>query len=164
MTSEALTREFSSLSDGLYRIAFYILESGADAQDAVQDLFVKLWGQRDSMDTVVNFQAYCTTLLKNICIDRLRRESHISHQEITDADYRQPGSTDSDFESRERLSIVMKAIEKLPARQQTVVRMYILEEKSYDEISRETGMSNLTLRVLLSNARKSLRESLNEKY
>ena len=58
----------------------------------------------------------------------------------------------------------MDAISRLPARQQTVVRMYVLEEKSYDEISKETGMSNLTLRVLLSNARKSLRKTLDETY
>ena len=51
----------------------------------------------------------------------------------------------------------MKAIDRLPRRQQEVIRMYVFEEMSYNEISEKTGMSNLTLRVLLSNARKSLR-------
>ena len=160
-----LTDAFSSISDGLYRIAFHLLESEDDAHDSVQDLFIKLWGQKDSLDSVVNFQAYCTTLMKNLCIDRIRKDSRISRQEIDDHDMETSAeSAEKDYESRERLSIVMDAISRLPARQQTVVRMYVLEEKSYDEISKETGMSNLTLRVLLSNARKSLRKTLDETY
>ena len=165
MTSQMLTDAFSSISDGLYRIAFHLLESDADARDSVQDLFIKLWGQKDTLDSVVNFQAYCTTLMKNLCIDRIRKDSRTSCQEIDDRDIdTSVESVERNYESRERLSIVMDAISRLPAKQQIVVRMYVLEEKSYDEISKETGMSNLTLRVLLSNARKSLRKTLDETY
>ena len=86
MTSQMLTDAFSSISDGLYRIAFHLLESDADARDSVQDLFIKLWGQKDTLDSVVNFQAYCTTLMKNLCIDRIRKDSRTSCQEIDDRD------------------------------------------------------------------------------
>ena len=54
----------------------------------------------------------------------------------------------------------MAAIERLPARQRDVMKMYVFEEMSYDEIAEKTGMTNLTLRVLLSNARKSLRNQI----
>lgn len=164
MTGQALTQQFSSLSDGLYRVAYYILESGDDAQDAVQDLFIKLWEQKDKLDNILNLKAYCTTMLRNLCIDRIRKEGRINCQEPAEADMVQPGSMEQDLDSREKLEIVMSAINKLPKRQQTVVRKYIFEEMSYEEISNQTGMSNLTLRVLLSNARKSLREVLNENY
>lgn len=156
MTSEQLTEAYNELSDGLFRVAYYILESQTDAQDAVQDLFIKLWGSRDKLDTVLNFKAYCTTLMKNLCIDKVRRESRVQAME-PGTDMAETRLTDQDYEAKEKLERVMAAIEQLPERQRLVMRMYVFEEMSYDEIAEKTGMSNLTLRVLLSNARKSLR-------
>ena len=159
MTSELLTESFKSLSDGLYRVAYYMLESQADAEDAVQDLFIKLWGNREQLDTVLNFKAYCTTLMKNLCIDRLRKESKVQGME-PGPDIAESRLVDEDYDAREKLERVMAAIERLPGRQRDVMKMYVLEEMSYDEIEERTGMSNLTLRVLLSNARKSLRSQI----
>ena len=67
---------------------------------------------------------------------------------------------DEDYDAREKLERVITAIERLPARQRDVMKMYVFEEMSYDEIAEKTGMTNLTLRVLLSNARKSLRNQI----
>lgn len=159
MTPESLTETYKSLSDGLYRVAYYILESQSDAQDAVQDLFIKLWNTREQLDTVLNLKAYCTTLMKNLCIDRLRRESKVQSTELT-FDMAETRQIEDDYMTKEKLKRVMTAIGKLPARQRDVMRMYVFEEKSYDEIAKITGMSNLTLRVLLSNARKSLRNEI----
>ncbi len=159
MTPQVLTETFKSLSDGLYRVAYYILESENDAQDAVQDLFVKLWGNRDQLDTVLNFKAYCTTLMKNLCIDRLRKEQRVQGIEAG-TDIIESRRVDEDYDAREKLERVLAAIERLPERQRDVMKMYVLEEMSYDEIAQKTGMTNLTLRVLLSNARKTLRSQI----
>ena len=159
MTPEVLTETFKSLSDGLYRVAYYFLESENDAQDAVQDLFVKLWGNRDQLDTVLNFKAYCTTLMKNLCIDRLRKEQRVQGIEVG-TDIVESRRVDEDYDAREKLERVLAAIERLPERQRDVMKMYVLEEMSYDEIAQKTGMTNLTLRVLLSNARKTLRSQI----
>lgn len=145
------------MSDGLYRVAFYILESQPDAQDVVQDLFIKLWNTRDELDKVLNLKAYCTTLIKNMCIDRIRKAS--KEQSIgIETDIPESRTVDGDLIAKDKLDRVMAAIERLPKGQRNVVKMYVLEEMSYDEISEITGMSNLTLRVLLSNARKTLRK------
>lgn len=159
MTPQVLTESFKALSDGLYRVAFYILESRTDAEDAVQDLFIKLWGNRDQLDTVLNFKAYCTTLMKNLCIDKLRKEQKVQVME-PGPDIAESRHVDDDFDAREKLERVLTAIERLPVRQRDVMKMYVLDEMSYDEIAERTGMSNLTLRVLLSNARKSLRSQI----
>jgi len=159
MTPEVLTESFKSLSDGLYRVAYYILESQNDAEDAVQDLFIKLWNSREQLDTVLNLKAYCTTLMKNLCIDRLRKEQRVQVME-PGPDMAETRRVDEDYDAREKLERVMAAIERLPARQRDVMKMYVFEEMSYDEIAEKTGMTNLTLRVLLSNARKSLRNQI----
>ena len=157
MSPEILTESFKSMSDGLYRVAYYILESQADAEDAVQDLFIKLWNSRDQLDTVLNFKAYCTTLIRNLCIDKIRKEQKVQSME-PGPDIVESRRMDEDFDAREKLERVLAAIERLPARQRDVMKMYV--EMSYDEIEQKTGMSNLTLRVLLSNARKSLRSQI----
>ncbi len=113
MTPEVLTETFKALSDGLYRVAYYILESQTDAEDAVQDLFVKLWGNRDQLDTVLNFKAYCTTLMKNLCIDRLRKEQKVQAME-PGPDIAESRRVDEDYDAREKLERVMAAIERLP--------------------------------------------------
>jgi len=159
MTPEVLTETYKSLSDGLYRVAYYILESRTDAEDAVQDLFIKLWSSRDQLDSVLNLKAYCTTLMKNLCIDKLRKVQRLQSME-PGPELAESRSMDEDYEAREKLERVLAAIERLPERQRDVMKMYVLDEMSYNEIELKTGMSNLTLRVLLSNARKSLRNQL----
>lgn len=159
MTPQDLTESFNSLSDGLYKVAYYILESRTDAEDAVQDLFIKLWSTREQLDTVLNFKAYCTTLMKNLCIDKLRKESKVQNIE-PQTDIAETRAIDEDLIARDKLEKVLAAIERLPHRQRDVMKMYVLEEMSYEEIEQKTGMSNLTLRVLLSTARKSLRSQI----
>ena len=73
MTKEEFKARYLPLSDGLYRIAFHYLEDSQDAQDAVQDVYIKLWKSVSSLDKVANPEAYSYTLMRNACIDRLRR-------------------------------------------------------------------------------------------
>ena len=161
MTPEVLTESFKSLSDGLYRVAYYILESQTDAEDAVQDLFIKLWNSREQLDTVLNLKAYCTTLMKNLCIDRLRKEQRVQVME-PGPDMAEARRVDEDYDAREKLERVMAAIERLPARQRDVMKMYVFEEMSYDEIAEKTGVSINTalgrMRYAIINLRKMIQK------
>ena len=78
MTQAQFHNTYLSLTDTLYRIAYFMLESRAEAEDAVQEVFLKLWESRDSLDGIRSPKAYCITLLKNHCLDRIRRASHLS--------------------------------------------------------------------------------------
>jgi len=150
---------YMPLREPLYRIAYHILENEADAEDALQDLYVRLWNSRDALDTVGNPKGYCMVLMKNICIDRIRRASRDRMQELPDT-----VSSGEDaagrLENRETLARVFKAMRGLSKGQRDVLRMRAVENLSFDEISRKTGMNNLTLRVLLSQARKKIKNAL----
>ena len=74
MTEAAFHSIWIPLQERFYRVAYYILEDRADALDTVQDLYVKLWRIRDSLDLVRNPGAYGSLLVKNLCIDRIRKE------------------------------------------------------------------------------------------
>ena len=64
------------LADRFYRVAFYLLESESDAEDAVQELYLKLWSTRSSMADVRNPFAYGVSILKNM-VTRVRPWCHV---------------------------------------------------------------------------------------
>lgn len=159
MDAGEFRKKYLSLGEAFYRVARYILESDADAEDAVQDLYVKLWNSRDVLDTVRNPRAYGITLLRNICIDRIRSNGRFASGEMQE-NIPAADSADSGMFSREQFSRVMEAVEKLPEGERAVLKMRVFEDMSYNEISALTGKSGLTLRVLLSNARRKIRKAM----
>ena len=159
MTYNEFCDTYLSLTDGLYRVAYYLLESDQDARDAVQDLFIKLWESRDTLDSVYNPMGYSIRLLKNLCIDRIRKESRHPREELPQ-EMAAADTADGPWEYRERAERLMKAVRKLPARQREVLEMKLLQGLDYGQISQKTGMSNLAVRVMISRARKKIKEAI----
>ena len=159
MTHEEFKARYLPLSDGLYRIAMHYLEDSSDAGDTVQDLYIMLWNSRDRLDGVVNPQAYAYTLLKNLCIDRLRKEGRtVAMGEMPERSSDDP--PDKALADRETLRKVLRHIETLPPKQREIVRMRIFEELEYEEIAERLGMSEINTRVQLSMARKTLKNRM----
>lgn len=144
------------LGERMYRVAFYLLGTEQDAEDAVQDLYVKLWNSMQSLDNVHNPEAYCITLVRNICLDRLKRKENRARGELA-GDVADVCDTAEVVIHRERLARALKAMEGLSEGQRKVLKMRIFDNMSYEDISNETGYSHLTLRVMLSQARKKIR-------
>lgn len=157
MTERAFHTVWMPLQARFYRIAFYILESEADAKDAVQDLYLKLWNLRDHLEMVQNPSAYGTMLLKNLCIDRIRRARPM---EPPDEALALEPPADETLQSREELQQVRKAIGLLPATQRKLLMLRVFEGLSYEEIAQKTGLSPLNIRVQVSLARKRIKQSL----
>ena len=159
MTYEQFCDIYLPLTDGLYRVAYYVLESEQDAKDAVQDLFIKLWDSRDTLDNVHNPMGYSIRLLKNLCIDRIRKESRLARADLTD-EIAAEDTADGPQAAKEQAERLMRAIRKLPARQREVLEMKLLRGMSNEQISQKTGMSNLAVRVMISRARAKIKEAL----
>lgn len=158
MTRQEFITDYLPLTEALYRVACYILEDSDDAEDAVQDLFLKLWTSEAS-GTVGNPKAYCIAMMRNLCIDRLRRGRKGYREPLPE---KLPCNDDTvrDIEARETLDKVSRCMESLSESQRNVLKMKVFEDLSYEEISRRTGMNIFTLRVLLSQARRKLKNEL----
>ena len=158
MTRQEFITGYLPLTEALYRVAYYILEDSDDAEDAVQDLFLKLWTSGAS-GTVGNPKAYCIAMMKNLCIDRLRREKKLYGEPLPE---KLPCNDDivRDIEARETLERISRCMESLSESQRNVLKMKVFEDLSYEEISQRTGMNIFTLRVLLSQARRKLKNEL----
>ena len=156
MTSERFQNEWLSLAGDFYRVAFYILEDAAEAEDAVQELFLKLWSGRDALDGIRSPKGYGIQVLRNLCLDRIRRSRKMETPAVL-PEPEWPGRQDEAVDEKQRLAKVLDAIKSLPDRQREVLTLRTLDGLSYEEISRRTGISQLTLRVLLSQARRKLK-------
>ena len=155
MTDARFHTVWIPLQERFYRVAYYLLEDRADALDAVQDLYVKLWKMRDSLDLVRNPGAYGALLMRNLCIDRIRR---LTPAEALPVDLPGKEPPDEALETRETLGILMQAMERLPDSQRNLVKLHLLQGLSYDEIAARTGLSPLNIRVQVSLARKKLKQ------
>lgn len=160
MSTEEFTELYLPLRGALYRVAFFILESEDDAMDAVQDLYLKLLSSSDALETVRNPKAYCITLMRNICLDRVRKASRRPETEVMEA-VSDESPADERMSDRQRIKDICQKLSSLPERERTVLKMKVFEDLSYDEIQKRTGIGYLSLRVLLSNARRKLRMSEN---
>ncbi len=148
------------LSDRFYRAAYYMLESQQDAEDAVQELYLKLWRSRDSVHGLRNPVAYGLSLLKNICLDRIRRREVRKSEPLDLAAPLESPPHDRQTDAKDMLKLVMLEMDKLPQKQAEVMKMMVLEGMDYKEISKRTGLSQVHIRVLISTARKTLKQKL----
>jgi len=145
------------LQERFYRMAFYMLEDDAEAKDAVQELYLKLWNLRDHLDLIREPSAYGSLLLKNLCIDRIRRlKPAVELRE----DMISAPSADAELGRKESFRAISEAMEQLPPGQRKILRLRVLRGLSYSEIASLTGLSGLNIRVQVSLARKKLKQLL----
>lgn len=146
------------LADRFYRVAYHLLESRPDAEDAVQELYLKILSMHGKLVYVRDPAAYGITLLKNICIDRIRRRESRRAEQLEELIAADTSGPEKQMAEKDTLSRVMKEMERLPEKQAKVLRMRAVEGLEYDEIARRTGLSQVNIRVLISIARKTLKK------
>ena len=143
----------------LQRVALRLLGNTEDAEDMVQEVYMKLWSKRDALPDVKEVEAYCVTLTKNMCIDRLR----IAEADKADADevptmLAATDDVEAQVERHDAVEQVKQIIETLPEHQQQVITLRDIEDCSFEEIAEQTGLTAVNVRMLLSRARKTIRE------
>jgi RNA polymerase sigma-70 factor, ECF subfamily len=158
MSQERFKAEILPIRDKLFHIAQRILVEEQEAEDAVQEVLLKLWHTRDSLDRYDSPAAFATTVTKNHCLDRLKVKNR---QDSLDDSYNARADTDNPYlelERRNTEEVLQKIIENLPPLQQAIIKMKDMEEYEMDEIAEITGTNVEAVRVNLSRARKKVRE------
>jgi RNA polymerase sigma-70 factor (ECF subfamily) len=150
-----------TFSGRFYRVAYYILDSQEDAEDAVQELYLKIFSGSKNMMDVKNPVAYGTTLLRNICIDRIRRRNAVRTEEIQEYIVSDTSGPDETSACRDALKYLLQEMEKLPEKQSRALKMRAFEGLEYQEIAKRMRLSQVNVRVLISIARKQLKRRMN---
>lgn len=159
-------QEFSQLvmpySRKLFAVAYHFLQRGDEAEDVVQDIFVKLWQMRDKLPPNDQLEPFMLVMTKNLCIDRLRsRQLTLEYDDNHDDE--DSGSPDEAFEDdrlehKDRLRIVLKLIKELPPDQAKVLKLKVFDELENEQIARLLNIKEDNVRQLLSRGRKRLKE------
>jgi len=148
------------LADRFYRVAYHLLESRDDAEDAVQELYLKILSIPGKLVYVHDPAAYGITLLRNICIDRIRRRESRRTEQLEEFMATDTSGPEREMTGKDTLTKVIREMDRLPEKQAMVLKMRGLEGLEYDEIARRTGLSQVNIRVLISMARKTLKKRI----
>ena len=162
MTAGTFKEAYFALHPKLYRIGFSILKNAEDTEDMIQDLYCKLWDGREKLATIQNPEAYCITLLKNLCFDLLHKPV-FSLTDPMDEECDIPDMSpdvETTISYKDTLSSIKSIIHRLPAKQQRILELRVFADCSSEEIEKITGESAENVRVLLSRARNTLRNKL----
>jgi RNA polymerase sigma-70 factor, ECF subfamily len=154
------------------RVAFQYLRNAADADEAVQDAFVKVFLHLDQYREELSFDVWFMRILVNTSLDRLKARARHERVLVTPADdeddraIEQVAAPDASNERRmlaqERWAAVTTAVAALPDRQRLVFTLSHVDEQTPAEIAAVTGMSAATVRVHLFRALRKLRGLLRE--
>jgi len=153
----ALTNGFK---DKLFRLARRLLVSSEEAQDATQEVLLKLWKNKNKINTYKNVEAFAMTMTKNYCFDKLKAKASdnikIVHSNYTDEN----SSLQNQIEAKDSVSWLDKIINTLPEQQRIIVQLRDIEEYNNAEIAEILGVNENVVRTTISRARKKIREEL----
>lgn len=140
-----------------------MLKNREEAEDAVQEVYLKLWKLRDRLDDYKSLEGLAFRITSNLCLDLLRRRStsrEVIEQETYTSDGQDNQDPSGELEQKEFKEGVRKLIDQLPEPQRSLVYFRHIEGREYDEIAELMEMNTNAIRVALSRARKQMREMI----
>ncbi|UOY06998.1 RNA polymerase sigma factor [Muricauda sp. SCSIO 64092] len=150
--------------DKLYRMAKRLLVSREEAEDATQEILLKLWSKNESMGQYKSVEAFAMTMTKNFCLDRLKSKQ-AGNLKLVHSNYKdETVSVQRQLEAEDSVGWVERIMEELPEQQKMVLQLRDVEDYDYDEIAQMLDMKPTAVRVTLSRARKTVREKLQQKH
>ena len=161
MELDAFTIQVVPLREKLHNLSRKLLENEADAEDVVQETFLKLWNMRSTLGEYGSIEALAMQITKNASFDKLKSRKWSSSEFETTmyivSDSKTPAE---EAEERSEIEYIRRLVNQLPYLQQTVMRMKDIEGYELSEIAEIIGSGIEAVRTNLSRARKKIREQL----
>lgn len=148
----------------LFRFAYSIVKDQAEAEDILQDVFLKLWSKREEWKYIENLEAYCYRTVKNAALDRLAsiavRKTGVIDPEKENVFFVESRSPHSEMVRKEQRSAIDQSIETLSENQRLVFTLREIEGMSYREIAETLSISENLVKISLHRARQKMKELL----
>lgn len=156
-----LTRRFVAMRPRLMIWAAHILGSDDDAEDALQEAFFRLWRHRTKLEGDYNIEAVSFTALRSSCIDLLRRRSMRRSSPIEDADRVTEQAAEEMADMAEEVKGLIE--QRLDPRAKEILTLHDSLGYGYDEIASRLNITEANARLILSRARKTVREAYRDR-
>ena len=136
----------------LFGYAFRILRNQEEAEDAVQEVFIKLWNLGRKLEEYSSIEALAVTMTKNYCLDQLRKHKYVYYEDQINQNHflETEPSPQEQLERKETSDILNGIIEQLPDAYRNMIRLREIEGFSYEEIAKKTNQNINSLRVTIS--------------
>ena len=151
---DAFRTLFTAYRPQVYHVARKLLQSDTQAEDALQEIFLKIWLNREKLPEIRSFSAYLNTITRNYLYNALRRLAgeEVFLQQLAQAGYVSDG--------REVLSTM--ALRELRALLQRVIATLTPQQRRVFELSRMEGLRNEEIAALLDISRETVKKHLGE--
>ncbi|MBX2962182.1 MAG: RNA polymerase sigma factor [Cyclobacteriaceae bacterium] len=162
MDLETFQNRVLSSKSKLFRFALRMLGNEDEAKDVLQEVFIRVWNNREKMDQIQNMEAWCMRITKNLSLDRLRSLQRKGTYPIAEGfDIKQTDATpDVKIELGESMLNVNQLIASLPEKQRQVIHLRDVEGYTYNEICEILELDMNQVKVSLFRARNAVKEKL----
>ena len=143
----------------LYRVAYQLTGNAQDAEDLLQDLYLKLWQKRDDLPDEAMNEAYLVTMIRRLFIDQRRLKHLDASAELKNEDGPpDERSLDRQIDAKDEAQQMEGLINQLPERDSKSIQMHLVEDRSYEEIECDTGLSQGNIRIIVMRTKKKLKQ------
>ena len=157
-------REFQNqvypLKNKLFRFAKRLLDHTEEAEDVVQEVFIKLWNRRDSLDEYRSVEALAMVSVKNLCLDKIKTKRFPFEKFDNHKGFIENLPEEMIPDHGDLIAGIHQAIKRLPEQQKMIIHLRDIEGHAFEEIAEIMEMNENAIRVALSRARKRVRELL----
>jgi RNA polymerase sigma factor (sigma-70 family) len=159
MDLKTFTQRVLPTQGRLFRLAKLFLRNREEAEDTLQEVLLKLWTNRQQLESYQSVEAFAVQMTRNLCLDKLKSKAKTT---AGDTDW-QDISTESSSpyqqtEIADSAALMRQLMNALPEQQKLILHLRDVEEYSFEEIQQVTGMTVNNIRVILSRARKEVRD------
>ena len=155
---------YNKYSEGMYYVAFRFLKNSFEAEEAMQEGFVKAFTKMHQYNGEVTFGAWLKRIVINKSIDMLKAKK----LELVAINEQVLGTVDeyNDWSVEDGISLdqIKEAIEELPERYRYAVMLFLIEGYDHQEISEILEITEVASRTLVHRGNKKLQEKLKTKY
>lgn len=158
----AFRKLYNMYSGRIYAVALKHLKQQQLAEDIVQNLFLKIWENRETLNTIQNFSAWLFTVARNMIISTLRRQgtqqSYLNYLRQQMEPYSE--SPELVYAKRNLHSLIREATLELSPQQRIAFQLQREEGLRYDDIARQMGIATNTVKTHLYKANQLIRRYL----
>lgn len=159
MNVDLFNKTYIPLHETFYRVAYRYLENQEEAKDVVQEIYLKLWENRESLKSIKNAEAYGVTLTKNRCLDILKSARVQANKKSAENYFDKIATfTAPKIEESEKITLLRKIVDRLPERQKGIFYLRYFRDLSIKEIATLTSLNEVNIRVQLVRAKKIVKE------
>lgn len=159
MKIEEFRKKILPLRDKLFRLALRITRRPEDAEDAVQEVMLRMWDRRKEWGRIENQEAYCCRMVRNISLGKISMKDHGNESLEDHEELRTEGDRpDERTERDDCLKLLHELIGRLSEKQRTVLQLRDIEGMSYREIADCLAISEEQVKITLFRGRKEIRE------